>query len=255
MNMEKRLLSSINLLDPISLNEMDTVQLMNRTDTKYYTNISNLHDLLDACKTNYKILEINGVRANSYSTDYFDTIDFKMYRNHHNRKLNRYKVRYREYIGSNLSFLEIKFKTNKGNTMKTRIKSCFKPLISNKNDIDFIKKSSNYNAEDLIHKLNNRFERITLVSLITRERVTIDFDLSFSSENKHVSLPNTMVIEVKRDQNSGKSELIKYLKSNRIRPNSFSKYCYGVALLFKPIKQNHFKQHLNNLTVQYGNFR
>ena len=37
---------------------------------------------------------------------------------HHNRRVNRNKIRFREYVGSNLTFLEVKTKNNKGKTIK-----------------------------------------------------------------------------------------------------------------------------------------
>ena len=42
---------------------------------------------------------------------------------HQNKKLNRYKIRQREYLISDISFFEIKFKSNKGRTIKKRIKT------------------------------------------------------------------------------------------------------------------------------------
>ena len=49
-------------LDPISLTEMDTVKLMNRTDTKFAFNTQLLANILEKSKSDYRILEIKNTR-------------------------------------------------------------------------------------------------------------------------------------------------------------------------------------------------
>ena len=44
--------------DPISLQEMDNVKLMDRTDTKFTFNIRELPAVLQEAKSDYKILEV-----------------------------------------------------------------------------------------------------------------------------------------------------------------------------------------------------
>ena len=102
----------------ISLAQMDGVKLMNRTDTKYTFSYSKLNLLLKRMQPFYKILEINNQLIHSYKSLYYDTEDRKFYLDHHNNRVNRNKVRFREYVGSNLTFLEIKLKNNKGRTIK-----------------------------------------------------------------------------------------------------------------------------------------
>ena len=47
-------------------------------------------------------------RSSKVSCLYYDTEDRKFYLDHHNQRVNRNKIRFREYEGSNLTFLEIK---------------------------------------------------------------------------------------------------------------------------------------------------
>ncbi|GIV27416.1 MAG: hypothetical protein KatS3mg027_1230 [Bacteroidia bacterium] len=61
---------------PISLEEMDSVEFLNRVDNKFVFHISNLIDLLNDCQSEYKILEVNGVRNHQYDSLYFDTPGF-----------------------------------------------------------------------------------------------------------------------------------------------------------------------------------
>ena len=106
----------ISSFDPISLSEMDEVKLMKRTDTKFIFPLSTLHKIIPKLIEHYSVLDINGVRLNAYRSLYFDTEDFQFYHQHHNGKTNRNKVRFREYIASGLTFLEVKHKNNKEKT-------------------------------------------------------------------------------------------------------------------------------------------
>ena len=106
---------------PISLNEMDDVKLMNRIDTKFAFNANKMPELLVQLMPFYRILEIDGQLIHDYKSLYYDTDDRKFYLDHHNGRVNRNKIRFREYVGSKLTFLEVKMKNNKGRTIKKRI--------------------------------------------------------------------------------------------------------------------------------------
>ena len=115
------LTDTLNSLESISLKEMDNVKLMDRVDTKYIFSIQQLPLYLNAIKENYRVLEVNDYRMINYESLYFDTKDFEFYRQHHSGKMNRYKIRFRKYVESDLNFFEIKLKSNKGRTIKNRI--------------------------------------------------------------------------------------------------------------------------------------
>ncbi len=51
----------------------------------------------------------------------FDTPEFELFRWHHAGGRNRYKVRARQYVESRYTFLEVKHKTNKQHTVKSRL--------------------------------------------------------------------------------------------------------------------------------------
>ena len=110
----------IQQFNPISLKEMDGVELMNRTDTKFVVSLDQLLSILEEVKNTYRILEVNNVRFSHYETLYYDTDEFLFYTRHHNGKKNRWKIRKRSYVDSHLNFLELKFKTNRGRTQKQR---------------------------------------------------------------------------------------------------------------------------------------
>jgi len=237
----------VETFESISLEEMDRVKLMNRTDTKFTFNISKLPAIFEEAKKYYYILEISDSRAMDYETKYFDTADFEMYRIHQSGKLNRYKVRRREYLISGINFLEVKFKTNKGRTVKKRIKKPKDQEHFNPESAEFLREKSPYTSSDLEVKTINRFTRYTLVHKTAAERITIDLKLSFSNETDSVSLPFLVIAEVKQEGFSMNAQFIQILKKNRIYKQGMSKYCIGTTLLNKHLKHNNFKPKLLNL--------
>ena len=98
----------LNTFAPISLEEMSSVKLMNRTDTKFVTNREKLLQLLEMARQDYYVQEIDGTRNLEYDTTYFDTHDFNMYAVHQHGHTNRQKIRFRTYCISGLQFMEIK---------------------------------------------------------------------------------------------------------------------------------------------------
>lgn len=235
----------------ISLEEMNSVALMKRTDTKFVINKSQLFTVLKEIEGQYKVLEINTDRIMSYSSLYFDTVDNKFYNDHHNGKNNRTKIRQRKYVESNLCFLEIKQKNGKGETNKTRIPVKDFELNLSKSSEAFIAQTTNQDF-NLEPSLWNGFNRITLVNLKSKERVTIDLNLSFKINETEKSFKNLVVVEVKQERFNRNSAIVKVLKSLQQHPYSISKYCIGMISLYNDLKYNIFKKKLikiNNITA------
>ncbi|MCL5129495.1 polyphosphate polymerase domain-containing protein [Algibacter sp. L1A34] len=235
----------------ISLEEMNSVALMKRTDTKFVINKEQLLAVLSKIDDQYKVLEIKKDRIMSYSSLYFDTDDNKFYNDHHNGKNNRTKIRQRKYVESNLCFLEIKQKNGKGETNKSRIPVSDFEVDLSKSSTAFISETTNevYNLEP---SLWNGFNRITLVSLKNKERVTIDLNLSYKMNDIEKKFENLVVVEVKQERFNRNSAIVKALKVLRQHPYSISKYCIGMVSLYNDIKYNVFKKKLikiNNITA------
>ncbi|WP_298880127.1 polyphosphate polymerase domain-containing protein [uncultured Polaribacter sp.] len=233
----------INQFSSISLKEMNSVSLMKRTDTKFVINKYQLAIVLECIKNNYKVLEIDANRIMSYSSLYFDTLENKFYNDHHNGKKNRTKIRQRKYIESDLCFLEIKQKNGKGETNKSRIQvNDFEKDLTNISK-EFIANTTN-KEYNLVPSLWNGFKRITLVNLASKERVTIDLNLSYNINDVKKEFENLVIIEVKQERFNRKSEIVKSLKSIRQNPYSISKYCIGMISLYNDLKYNLFKKKL-----------
>ena len=107
--------------DPITLDEMSGIRLMNRTDTKFVTTRPMLEQLLKMAQHDYYVQEIDQRHIAAYYTVYFDTPDCVMYTTHETGHTNRQKLRIRSYVDSHLNFLEVKTKNNKGRTKKKRV--------------------------------------------------------------------------------------------------------------------------------------
>jgi len=231
----------VDFFDPIQLEQMDQVKLMNRTDRKFWFHFDHLQGLLQSITDNYFVLDIEGQNEMPYTTTYYDTILNKLYTSHHNGKLNRYKIRRRSYIASELSFLEIKFKSNKGRTIKRRIPADFGNHSFSVQECDFVKTNTPYSCEDLKPSLINEFSRLTLVNKNFKERCTIDLNLQYKNCNKSVALENLVVVEIKSEGGAMVSPLAIALREHRVKTSGFSKYCIGRAITDPHIKRNAFK--------------
>lgn len=236
----------------VSLDDIDKVALMNRIDLKFCFHIKHAPAIFEAMKEHYSALEIDGESVFNYYNTYYDTCDNQMYLCHHNGKLNRYKIRVRKYNQTGISYLEIKYKNNKGRTIKDRIKRADYKDSFNEKEASFIETFSPFSSEELSPKIINTFKRVTLVNQEFTERVTIDFEAGFRNKNGEITLNNLVIVEVKQDKASGNATFVKTLKAYKVENQGFSKYCVGRSLLDE-IKKNNFKPQLLKLQKQYLN--
>jgi hypothetical protein len=203
-----------------------------RRDTKFAFPIQEFNAILASLENQYVLLVHNDKACVGYSTLYYDTDNLQSYMAHHNGRGNRKKLRVRTYQDGN-SFYEIKTKTNTGLTVKernTEVSSAF---------------------DDLTPQLKVNYNRITLYDKAFQEKLTFDFNLSFSKGESQLNLQSVVIGESKKMKGSS-SFFVETMKKKRIKKTSYSKYCFGMALLCKEIKKNNFKmtikkiQQLNN---------
>ena len=236
----------------ISLKEMDAVALLNRTDTKFVMTNEQLLTALAALQPEYRVLSVSGRRLNQYRTLYFDTPDFDLYHLHINERAERYKVRSREYMGSSTSFLEVKHKTRKGRTIKDRISTPEQIYKMSQDAQIWLNNFYPYESQELEPKLWNTFTRITLVNKKYGERVTLDSGLHFYHQGKTACLDGIAIAEVKRDAQNHSSPFLTQMREQKIKPQGFSKYCVGVALLYKQVKKNSLKSKMLRIEKMSG---
>ncbi|MDP1745831.1 MAG: VTC domain-containing protein [Bacteroidota bacterium] len=140
----------------------------------------------------------------------------------------------------------MKFKNNKGRTIKSRvkqkeidgsIKDAAELLLNDKTPLE---------SSNLEPKIWVNYSRITFVNKFSPERVTIDIELTFKNNEQSKIIHNLVIAEVKQDK-AVSSAFVKLMKKYHVREGSISKYCYGVISLFDKIKHNNFKPNLNLL--------
>lgn len=238
---------SIASFQPITLEEMSGVKLMNRTDTKFVTTTPQLLRLLAMAGQDYYVQDIDGERNMLYDTTYFDTQGFDMYKEHQHGHVNRQKIRFRTYVSSHLQFMEVKTKNNHGRTKKKRIEVDDMDLHDEQKR-DFLAKHLKFEVDTLVPHMHNYFRRVTLVNKGKTERLTIDSSLQFHNVLTHTDrdMGQLVIIELKRDGQVF-SPVLDMLRQLHIHPHGFSKYCMGAALTNELLPVNRFKEKLRDV--------
>ena len=169
MNETCNVTTALSAFSSISLEEMSTIRLMNRTDTKYIVSLSALMDVLQRASNCYRVQEVQGERNIVYHTTYLDTPDYAMYLAHQNGRVIREKIRVRTYVSSGLTFLEVKNKNNKGRTDKKRIRVQGVNSLRQDGGEEFLRNYAWYELSTLKLLLENHFHRITLATELKRQ--------------------------------------------------------------------------------------
>jgi len=231
----------------ISLKEMDAVMLLNRQDSKFLFKCDKLKEVLTQIKLQYKVLQIDDKRSFKYDNLYFDTNDFLFYSLHHNGKLNRHKVRFRKYLDTDINFLEVKFKNNKGKTKKSRVQARnLQEKLTEKSKNFIASNNINLDTGKLNPKLWVYYQRTTFVNKKMSERLTIDLNLKFKNyaTGVELSLPHLVILEVKQDRLTVGDNMLDFFREKKMIASSFSKYCMGINLLYPEVKHNNFKKNV-----------
>ncbi|MBQ6653540.1 MAG: polyphosphate polymerase domain-containing protein [Prevotella sp.] len=232
---------------PITLEEMSGIKLMNRIDTKFVTTRGRLMLLLQMAQPEYFVQQTAGERNIPYSTTYWDTGDFDMYRVHQSGHCGRQKLRFRTYVSSDLQFMEVKTKNNHGRTKKKRMQVGDMNLDDTEK-LGFLARHLRYEPQTLRPAIHNEFHRITLVNHARTERLTIDNQLRFHNlvSGQERDMGDLIIIELKRD-GLCYSPVLEMLRRLRIMPHGFSKYCMGSAMTNPQLPVNRFKPKLRDV--------
>lgn len=246
------LVESLSHFEPIWIEEMDSIKLMNRIDSKYLTDRLVLNDILqDALDEGYRVFENCGKRLLGYDSIYFDTGGIRMFTEHRRGKATREKVRTRSYTDSGQYFLEVKRKDNHKRTKKKRISISsddFSDFLKDGDACSWLDGHSDYNAAELSPSLETTFRRITLVNKNLSERITIDTSVAFRNMriDSFADLGTAVVIELKQDGRA-KSQMKDILLKHRVKPVRISKYCIGIVSTDSSVHQGRFKSKLREI--------
>lgn len=241
--LESSIKTILNSFKPIGLKDINDVKLMDRVDTKFSFNVDHLESFLKSLESDYNVLVIEDSPISKYNSLYFDDEILSAFNDHQRKKPNRFKVRFRKYVYSNIQFLEVKHKVH-GRTVKTRIPSESIPSKMNGEQEQFVHDTGI--DGNLNPTLQNKFKRITLIQKDKSERVTLDFEIEFEWANKETELSQIVIAELKQSKADRNSIFYKLMKKNMIRPMKLSKYCIGMIVTREKenIKYNRFKKKL-----------
>ncbi len=239
--------------DAISLDELnEKAEMLARLDNKYIMDLDNLDVALGALQSDFDILDINGERAFSYATRYFDDGELRAYYDHHQRRRKRCKVRVRTYVGAKLHYLEVKVIEPRGTTAKTRLRLKTLPQQLNNECLAFVD-DCHRNAYGMPFTKNVspvllvQYERITLVAKEGGERLTIDTNLRLSGAGRsRIVDPNICIIETKSARGNGVAD--KTFRALHVQPTGrVSKFCIGMVATGQVKVRNGFLPALRKL--------
>jgi hypothetical protein len=236
----------------VDLKHLEALKLMRRYDRKFVFHRDQLITVWSFLRQNYQVLEIAENKIFTYDNLYYDTTDLFFYHQHHNKKMNRYKVRCRKYIDTDQCFFEIKFKNNKKKTIKSRFLMADGASAGELTDKsrDFIHTIVSANGGTCFRKgigpsLRIGFNRVTFADFVQKERLTFDTNLTYTDMGcNRREIGNLVIAELKSENPSGSSPFSQCLRDLRITSSGFSKYCIGIALMERGVKYNRFKGRL-----------
>ena len=236
----------------IGLERLDAgAALRDRVDTKYVIPLDAFAALAERLLSTHSALEIDGRRAFAYCSTYFDTPELGAFRDHIQQRRRRYKCRSREYRDSGAFAFEVKLKGRRGRTVKHRMDHDGHELSDAA--VAFLRECLDraYGfAPDggLRPALAVSYTRVTLAAPELGERLSCDFDLTFTGPGGAAGRldPGMAIVESKSDRGNALAD--RALRELGHRPRTdCSKYCLGVALTravagnpLRPLLRRHF---------------
>jgi hypothetical protein len=226
--------------------------LRDRVDVKYVVPLEAFAALADRLLATHAALEIDGRRAFAYRSTYFDTPELGAFRDHIQRRRRRYKCRSREYLDTGAHTFEVKLKGLRGRTVKHRMAHDSHELSDAA--IAFLvacldRAYGRSPDRGLRPALDVAYTRVTLAAPELGERVTCDFDLTFSGPGGTGGRldPGMAIVESKSARGNARADRVLRALGHRPEPGC-SKYCIGVALTrpvagnpLRPLLRRHFQ--------------
>jgi hypothetical protein len=242
---------------PISLAALNAkAAMLERLDNKYVVRADVLREAVPALAERFDMLEIDGRRAFTYETCYFDDSGRRSYFDHHQGRRQRMKVRVRRYTDAGLCFVEVKLKDKRGVTVKKRLP--YDPDrygTLDRRACEHVEQSDRalYGHDFgllLEPTLEMSYRRLTLVAREGCERMTIDGRIRFRAGGGECATDeNVYIVETKSPNGNGIAD--KILRALHQHPTErCSKYCVGMSLTGAVAKHNRFLPALRKLGAQ-----
>jgi hypothetical protein len=232
--------------DSIGLDALNSkAEMLVRIDNKYILPAYYLQSAIESFAEIFDVLDIDGKRAFSYSTLYFDDAQRRGYYDHHQRRRKRCKVRVRTYGDAGLSYLEVKLNDKRSTTLKKRLKIAAPLATLDDTAFDFIDQCNRevYGEpfrKDIKGVIRIDYQRYTLVAKDGGERMTIDTRINFNGGGCWRAPPGDMlIVETKSARGNGIAD--KILRTLHVQPTKrVSKYCIGLAATGQVERHNGF---------------
>ena len=228
--------------------------MLTRLDNKYILPADDFRPAMQQFADHFDVLEIEGRRAFTYATRYYDDAELRGYYDHHQGRRKRCKVRVREYVDAGFSYLEVKLKDKRKVTVKKRLKIADAANPMDDAAVAFIEDNYRHIYAEAFGKslhpvMSMRYERITLVAREGGERMTIDTSLRFDANGvTRVVAPDMIIVETKSARGNGIAD--KILRARHLHPTkSCSKYCIGMATTGAVDRRNRFLPALKRLRL------
>lgn len=236
----------VSRFSPVTLAEvMASAAQLTRVDRKYLVPVDVAQAVLDRIDASHRLLVIDGRPSTTYRSTYFDTADLETARAHVQGRRRRWKARSRLYVEDQLCRLEVKTKNGRGATVKTVADShpaSYGTLLPSHSEfIDSVLRDSALPSQvrALRPTAEVTYQRATLADPQRSTRVTLDWGVTCTLPGGRVWVdPRYVLLETKGGTRPGTAD--RALAEHRARPNSFSKYVAGVALLDDSIPANDF---------------
>ena len=253
--MTMKIAESLSHFTPLGLDALnDKAAMLVRLDNKYIVPEAELLPALAAFADHFDVLEIEGQRAFTYATRYFDDTSRRAYFDHQQGRRKRCKVRVRHYLEAKFSYLEVKLKDIRDVTVKRRLPVPFRSEVLDDRAMAFIDSCHRdlYGAGldlSLEPVVAMEYRRITLVAKAGGERMTIDTDMTFGTDRgEPVMSPGMFILETKSARGFGVADAI--LRRLHLRATaSCSKYCVAIAALGDVSRRNRFLPALRRLNL------
>lgn len=214
-------------------------ELLRRVDTKFVCSREIALDVVAALVGQYAALPTPGGNLATYRSLYFDTSDLRCYHDHRRGRRLRHKVRIRHYPDRGLSYLEVKTKRNEAITDKKRRQLAYLEENLGAGEHAFLAGIVDLPIADLQPMMRIDFRRLSLVSLHSAERVTVDCDLMAATlDGATWDAGDRVVIEVKQSPFCVRTAVMGALLGQGLREQSMSKYTIATALVRPDLRRN-----------------
>lgn len=238
----------LSLFPLASAEALKQASLLRRYDTKFVCRASSLTQLLAVLRSDYSVVSEKERLTSSYQTVYFDTDELRCFHDHRRGRRSRFKFRIRRYPERGKAFFEIKEKTNRGETRKTRIeRSTNGGDAMSSDEARLVGERTPFHPVDLKPYLSTTFRRITLVDAGRQERVTADYEVEFLKDGESRGLSDLVVVEVKQNHYNRSTPVMKALRTLGVRPMRISKYCTANALYAVERSEGFYREKLNQM--------